>query len=362
MDDYSVGSLVESKNEWCARLVGILTPLVIEGIRSIFDEAQSVCAKNDEPDKYLMTFQSFLGRVPSWNPSLISEECKRVVDKSGCSYLADLITCVHIIQLKALSCVRVGTQQKKIDIMIPSLEDFLHRVYIHAARKIFTNVYLFERNVPPLQIQKYNRELEQVIKECVMVAIRDSIPVEDVLRAYMEETEEKDTLVQHKDEVVNVEPIEEDRDASVDQGVTNEEIAQDGGDEAMTSVADTENASDANKPNVDVPSVTANNESEITIDTAPSEDDNVGKVSFSNTDMAVDTHGHEESVDAPKTLAILQEIEERRSKEREAEEAVDKLSIGGAVDLAPLDINLVGPPVSSLQAPPSLEIAALDPL
>lgn len=361
MDDYSVGSLVESKNEWCARLVGILTPLVIEGIRSIFDEAQNVCAKNDEPDKYLMTFQSFLGRVPSWNASLVSEECKRVVDKSGCSYLADLITCVHIIQLKALSCVRVGTQQKKIDIMIPSLEDFLHRVYIHAARKIFTNVYLFERNVPPLQTQKYNRELEQVIKECVMVAIRDSIPVEDVLRAYMEETEEKDTLVQHKDEVVGVEPIGEDSDAAVDQGGTNEELAQDGG-EAIASVAETENVVDTNKSNVDVPSTPANNESEITIDTATPEDDNVGKVSFSNTDMAVDTHGHEESVDAPKTLAILQEIEDRRSKEREAEEAADKLSIGASVDLAPLDINLVGPPVSRVQAEPALEIATLDPL
>ncbi|GAF81874.1 unnamed protein product, partial [marine sediment metagenome] len=39
MDDYSVGSLVESKNEWCARLVGILAPLITEGVRSIFEEA-----------------------------------------------------------------------------------------------------------------------------------------------------------------------------------------------------------------------------------------------------------------------------------------------------------------------------------
>jgi len=362
MDDYSVGSLVESKNEWCARLVGILTPLVIEGIRSIFDEAQNVCAKNEEPDKYLMTFQSFLGRVPSWNASLISEECKRVVEKSGCSYLADLITCVHIIQLKALSCVRVGTQQKKIDIMIPSLEDFLHRVYIHAARKIFTNVYLFERSVPPLQTQKYNRELEQVIKECVMITIRDSIPVEDVLRAYMEETEEKDTLVQHKDEIVGVEPVEEDRDAAADQGDTNEEPKQSGSDEVEASMVNSEDIHGASEPDVDVPNLPVNNQPEITVDTASAKDDNTGKVSFSNTDMAVDTHGREESVDAPKTLEILQEIEERRNKEREAEEAGDKLLIGASVDLAPLDINLVGPPVSSLQAPPSLEIAALEPL
>ena len=39
MDDYSVTSLVESKNEWCARLITILTPALIVGIKSIFDEA-----------------------------------------------------------------------------------------------------------------------------------------------------------------------------------------------------------------------------------------------------------------------------------------------------------------------------------
>ena len=39
MDDYSLASLAESKNEWCARLVNALTPAVIEGLRSIFKEA-----------------------------------------------------------------------------------------------------------------------------------------------------------------------------------------------------------------------------------------------------------------------------------------------------------------------------------
>ena len=41
----------------------------------------------------------------------------------------------------------VGTQQKKIDIDIPSVDDFIHRVYIQCARKLYMNVYLFERSV-----------------------------------------------------------------------------------------------------------------------------------------------------------------------------------------------------------------------
>ena len=107
MDDFVLSNLYESKNEWCSRLVTIFTPLVNEGIRSIYNEALKMCAENGENDKYLMTFQNLLARIPKWNATIIEDECKRIVERSGCNYLEDLITCVHIIQLKVLTCVRV---------------------------------------------------------------------------------------------------------------------------------------------------------------------------------------------------------------------------------------------------------------
>ena len=190
MDDYSVTSLGESRNEWVARLIDVMTPATIEGLKSIFEEAVTICTENDEEDKYLMTFQTFLSRIPKWNPEIISKERERIETTSGCSYLEDLITCVHVIQLKALTCVRVGTKQKKVDIDVPSANDFVHRVYIIAARKLYTNVYLFERNVVPLQQQRYMRELELLVREAVLSAVRDGVPVEGILRAYMDQTEE----------------------------------------------------------------------------------------------------------------------------------------------------------------------------
>ena len=168
MDDYSITSLQESRNEWCARLINILTPLVIEGFRSIFDESWKLCEENDELEKYLMTFQNFLARVPKWNPNIVTEETNRIVEKSNCGYLTDLISCVHIIQLKSLTCMRVGNQQKKIDINVPSLENFIHKIYINTARKMYTNIYLFEKNITPLQIQKHNRELELIVREQIL--------------------------------------------------------------------------------------------------------------------------------------------------------------------------------------------------
>ena len=37
-------------------------------------------------------------------------------------------------QLKALTCVRVGQNEKNVDINIPKFSDFIHRVYINTAR------------------------------------------------------------------------------------------------------------------------------------------------------------------------------------------------------------------------------------
>jgi hypothetical protein len=198
MDDYSVSSLADSKNEWCARLLNILTPSIIVEINNIFKEAYRECQENDEEDKYLMTFQVCLSSIPKWNKNTVEEARKKITEK--CKYLEELITCVHLIQLKSLTCVRVCQKQKKVDIDIPSVDDFIHKVFSNVARRLYTNIYLFEKGIPPLQIQKHNRELELIIKECILNTVRETMPVEAILRAYMDETE--DNSVDVKEEIV----------------------------------------------------------------------------------------------------------------------------------------------------------------
>ncbi len=208
MDDFNVTSLHESKNEWGARLLTILTPLIVEGFNSIYDEALTLCKNNNELDKHLMTFQNFISRIPKWNSSIIDDEQKRIIEKSSCTYLEDLITCVHVIQLKLLTAVRVGTKQKKMDITIPKIEDFIHKVYIISARKLYKNVYLFEKNIPPLQVQKNNRELELLVQEAILNAVRESIPVDVLLRTYLDESIEEDVQIDIHEEVLD-DPSEE---------------------------------------------------------------------------------------------------------------------------------------------------------
>ena len=217
MDDFNVTNLYESKNEWASRLVNILTPLVSEGFTSILEESYKLCADNDEEEKYLMTFQNMISNIPSWSAATVEEEKERIIASSSCSYINDLITCVHVIQLKILTCVRVGHKQKPIEIDIPSLDKFIHRVYINVARRLYSNVYLFEKNILPLQTQKHNRELEIIIKECILNTVRDSIPVEEILRAYLDETTEEEITEEIK-EIIEEKPDAKEKTADVTEG------------------------------------------------------------------------------------------------------------------------------------------------
>jgi len=200
MEDYTSNVLTDSKNEWSILLINYLTPHVIDGFRSIFNESVQLCEKSDELEKYLMTFQNLLSRIPKWNNEMIRIEKERIMALCNCSYLEDLMTCVHIIQLKILSCVRVGNESKKITIDIPDFGAFLHKVYINVARKLYSNIYLFEIDIPSLEIQKRNREFEVIVQICIMNTIRDSIPVETLLRQYIDESTEYEVKREPKPE------------------------------------------------------------------------------------------------------------------------------------------------------------------
>uniref|UniRef100_A0A6C0HTL3 Uncharacterized protein n=1 Tax=viral metagenome TaxID=1070528 RepID=A0A6C0HTL3_9ZZZZ len=289
MDDFVISNLQESRNEWCSRLISIFTPLVIEGIRSIFNESWKLCLDNDEVNKYLMTFQNLLSRVPKWNNEIIEEERKRIIERSGCNYLEDLISCVHIIQLKVLTCIRVGNKQKKIDISIPKLDSFIHKVYINVARKVYKNVYLFEKNITPLMVQRNQRELEVMVQECILAAIRDSIPTEEIIRAYTDES------VEQEEEII-IENIEEE-----------EQEKKEGGEKKEGSSSQKEDEDEDGTLPI-VPAIkNIDNEDVVTRLTFNDNNDN-NDISIKKKD------------DEPKTLERLDEINTSRAIERKLEE------------------------------------------
>jgi len=321
MDDFNVSSLHESKNEWGARLLTIVTPHIIDGLKSIFEEAVKLCRDNNEMDKYLMTFQNFITRIPKWNSNIIETEKNRIVERSGCGYLEDLVTCVHIIQLKLLSAIRVGQKQKKIDITIPKLDDFIHKIYINVARKIYKNVYLFELNIPPLQTQKHHRELEIIVQECILNTVRDSIPVEAILQAYMDETIEEHVVEEIKEQEIE-DPNKNAKNDSPTQVISEtkeSEINSKESDAPRQLESDPVTAIlEQNKLEAELAFPSLSNEGESSSFGSSS------KLSFSDVDYAADSENNVQVVDAPKNFERLDEISAMRNAQRKMEEDEDE--------------------------------------
>ena len=381
MDDYSVASLVESKNEWCARLTTILTPALIVGIKSIFDEAIKLCKDNDEDDKYLMTFQTFLSRVPKWNNEIIESETKRILEVTSCQYLEDLITCVHIVHLKALTCIRVGQDQKKIDIDVPSINNFIHKVYISLARKIYTNVYLFEKNIPPLNIQKHNRELELLIREAILLSVRDSMPIENILRAYISETNEEE--VQVKEEIV-AEKVDKEEKKEEKTEEKKEEKTEEKKKEKMeekkkdekkdnviinpiirdSEVLDNikEELKDKEKITTQLDKIKNTNNEKLGVESIVGELKPEQSINFTDTDFTINTEGEKSTKQAPKDLETLEKIATESNIKRKQEEEEDEdlpLKIGQEVKLELGTINDLNKTLD-INPLPELEIETLN--
>lgn len=333
MDDFNVSSLHESKNEWGSRLLTILTPHVVDGLKSIFDEAVKLCKDNNEMDKYLMTFQNFITRIPKWNPTIIETERKRIVEKSGCNYLEDLVTCVHIIQLKLLTAIRVGQKQRKIDVSIPKIDDFIHKVYINVARKVYKNVYLFEINIPPLQVQKHFRELETIVQECILNTVRDSIPVESILQAYMDQTVEEDVVEEVKEQIIEQPTKKEEETQIIKEGGSTEEKID-------SNVVPTSEEIDSQPKTLETTFIETEKPS--------------SRLSFNDTDYARDEHNNDVSIEAPKDVDRLEQISVERNAQRRLETENDddgdsRLKIMDEdVQLGNLDIHNIEEPEINL--------------
>jgi hypothetical protein len=184
--------LVETKNEYIAHLTNILTPLIFEGIQSIYKEAQKMSDTTD----VLKIFQTYLKRIPKWNQNLINKETERIINSShSYGWLSDLIKATLKSSLIVLMYNPTKKTQEKVD---PSFyknissSDFIHKVYIECAREIWNNPYLLYHNYPSIEIKRNQRDCIIIIKDCIKEALRKLLPVKHILSIYLGEDIEQD--------------------------------------------------------------------------------------------------------------------------------------------------------------------------
>lgn len=174
-----------ARDPWSERLSVILTPLICEGIQSIFNKALKQCEDLKEPNEYLKTFQQLLSSVINWSMAIVHEEVKRIEEKSSCNYLSEMVTGICISRVRSLSNGRAGKRQKNVTLSLPSLDLFIHKTYINVARSIYKRAFLFEQNLPAIQKQRNDRDLENLISKVIYDTVWDFIPEKELLRAIL---------------------------------------------------------------------------------------------------------------------------------------------------------------------------------
>lgn len=188
----NVNVLVSAKEEYTNQLCYVLSPLIYQGVLSLFDESKNI-PKQVRGISY-RNLQIVLANVQNWSSFIVEKETKRI--KESCSYLSDLVTAIFVSHVKILACVRLKGDHKNIKIKIPNMETFVHKIYILVCNKFYNNVMLIHESEEVL-----TKMISDIINEC----IRKQLPIEHILQEYLFDVFNDESAESEKSEKSNKE-------------------------------------------------------------------------------------------------------------------------------------------------------------
>ena len=198
MEDYNNPVFAQAKIEYTKQLQDVLMNPIYEGLQSIYSDSKREYSNYTEVPMYQI-FRKKIENVPKWNTDMIDEEVDRIMRVSKCDWLEDLITAVFISHTKILASI--GNQRtEKINLTIPKMTNFIHKCYINTARELWKNPYLFDENVSSGEYQKNIKSIESLIKENIDQTIRKLLPVKDILRDHLENTDMQNPNIEEETE------------------------------------------------------------------------------------------------------------------------------------------------------------------
>jgi hypothetical protein len=165
----------------------MVVPHVAEGIWSVYDNAKTICEKNNQTDQILKTFQNLLTRIPVWTEDVLQTEVKRIITASKCSYLEELLTGVLLTYLRAFAAIQYRSTQDSIDVEFerPPLPKFVHEYYKEVARRAWEHAYLFRTVGVSTEQQARNRKEIDVILDTAFDTVLDSfLPWQSIVNTY----------------------------------------------------------------------------------------------------------------------------------------------------------------------------------
>ena len=173
----------DARAEYTKQLCVFLVPAYFQFFIELLEKAKQ--DTTNEPKRGLWQFQNYLNEVHDWNMEKVHNEIHRINTNSGCDYLEDLLTAVFIAHTKVLTAIRLTSNKKKIEINVPKVEHFLFKVLCETSKLLWSSTYLFRDGIPGIERQQNYKNIEQIINEGILQAVRSLVPVKSILKDFV---------------------------------------------------------------------------------------------------------------------------------------------------------------------------------
>ena len=196
----------DARTEYTKQLCVFLVPAYFQFFVDLLEKAKQ--AMVNEPKKGLWQFQNYLNDIHDWNMERVNQEIHIINTNSGCDYLEDLLTAVFIAHTKVLTAIRLSSNQKKVEINIPKVEHFLFKVLCETSKLLWSSTYLFRDGISGIEKQQNYRNIETILNDGVLQAVRSMVPVKSILKDFVNQdaTEEDSDDEPEKKEELTVPP------------------------------------------------------------------------------------------------------------------------------------------------------------
>lgn len=203
----------DARTEYTKQLCVFLVPAYFQFYVELLEKAKQ--AMIHEPKRALWQFQNYLNEIHDWNMEKVVNEIHVIQVNSGCDYLEDLLTAVFIAHTKVLTAIRLSSNNKKVEINIPKVEHFLFKVLCETSKLLWSSTYLFRDGIPGMEKQQNYRNIENMLHEGIIQAVRSLVPVKSILKDFVnhdptstsKEDEDSDDEVEKKEELTVPTPI-----------------------------------------------------------------------------------------------------------------------------------------------------------
>lgn len=195
---YYEKNIVDIKTEYSEFMLDIISPLIYEGIQSMYIKALKVekeyielCKTNIKLKNpgVLKIFQHFLKNVPTLNINLIESELIRIRDNSGHADIFErLIKAVFKSYIILLTFNASGKQCKLVNEKFHDkidLKQFIHKIYIESAKQIYNVPHLFYHHDSESELKKNELESIKIIRKSILDAVRNMLPMNEILTEYL---------------------------------------------------------------------------------------------------------------------------------------------------------------------------------